>query len=189
MLAREGTTPAKYRNLKTVVVPPARRLTKTDLAKFLNAWDGRPDLASLGGQKNFARFMDDIRSREERGEEVIPDVQGYKRMIAKVIFFKRVHSLVRPMFPAFQGNIAIYLVSIISRTYSDRIDLDRSWDQQDVSEAFKAQIRVWATEVNEAIHRSANGRMVSEWAKKEECWSALKSFNLKPLAQPIPEIP
>jgi len=188
MLAREGTTPTKYRNLKTVVVPPARRLTKTDLAKFLNAWDGHPDLASLGGQKNFARFMDDIRSREERGEEVIPDVQGYKRMIAKVIFFKRVHALVRPMFPAFQGNIAIYLVSIISRAYSDRIDLDRIWDQQDISESFKAQIRLWAVEVNEAIHRSANGRMISEWAKKDSCWLLLQSFGLRPPAQAIPEM-
>lgn len=188
MLAREGSTPAKYRKLKTEVVPPARRLTKTDLAKFINAWDGRPDLASLGGQKNFARFMDDIRDREERGESVIPDVQGYKRMVAKVIFFKRVHSLVRPMFPAFQGNVAIYLVSMISHAYASRIDLDRVWEQQDISEAFRGQIRSWAPEVNQALHASANGRMISEWAKKEECWAVIQKVALSLPDAAIPEI-
>ncbi|KRA41482.1 AIPR family protein [Pseudoxanthomonas sp. Root630] len=188
MLAREGSTPAKYRNLKTVVVPPARRLTKTDLAKFLNAWDGRPDLASLGGQKNFARFMDEIRDKEEQGVSAIPDVQGYKRMIAKVILFKRVHSLVRPMFPAFQGNVAIYIVSMISRLYASKVDLDKIWEQQDVSDAFKSQIRIWAVEVNQALHASANGRMISEWAKKEECWVSVQKVALSSPGALIPEI-
>lgn len=188
MLAREGSTPAKYRALKTTVVPPSRRLTKTDLAKFLNAWGGRPDLSSLGGQKNFAKFMDDIREREEHGEEVVPDVRGYKRMIAKVIFFKRVHTLVRPMFPAFQGNVAIYVVSMISKTHGDGIDLDRIWEQQDISDSFKSQIRAWALEVNTAIHDSAQGRMISEWAKKEECWRAVARGNLSTPAAGIVEL-
>ncbi|WP_102822972.1 AIPR family protein, partial [Burkholderia thailandensis] len=56
MLAREGTTPAKLRQLKDAM-PPARKITKTDLAKYINAWDCRPDLVSLGSQKNFERFM------------------------------------------------------------------------------------------------------------------------------------
>ena len=187
MLAREGTTPARYKALKTTVVPPARRLTKTDLAKFLNAWEDKPDLASLGGQKNFARFMDDIREREDRGESAIPDVQSYKRMIAKVIFFKRVQGLVRPLFPAFQGNVAIYLVALVARCFGDRVDLDRIWEQQDISDGFKAQIRLWAVDVNQALHATAQGRMISEWAKKEECWMLLKEKKLPPPVQPLAE--
>lgn len=188
MLAREGSTPTKYRNLKANVVPPARRLTKTDLAKFLNSWDGRPDLASLGGQKNFARFMDDVREREERGEAVIPDANGFKQMIGKVILFKQVHSLVRPMFPAFQGNVAIYLVSLISKSHGNRIDLVRIWEQQGISTALKDQIRVWAKEVNVALHSTANGRMISEWAKKEDCWKELQELSLTAVGSSISEI-
>src|SRR3546814_1419038 len=41
MLAREGTTPARLKHLKTVVNPPARKITKTDLAKYMNAWEDR----------------------------------------------------------------------------------------------------------------------------------------------------
>jgi hypothetical protein len=188
MLAREGSTPTKYRALRTIVVPSSRRLTKTDLAKFLNAWDGKPQFASLGGQKNFALFMDDLRERDERGDSVIPDVQGYKRTIAKVIFFKRVHSLVRPMFQAFQGNVTIYLVSLVAHTYGSKIDLDRIWDQQDISEAFKSQLRKWAVQVHKALTDSSGGRMISEWAKKRECWEAMQSTSLSQAEQPIPEI-
>lgn len=188
MLAREGNTPAKYRNLKANVIPPARRLTKTDLAKFLNSWDGRPDLASLGGQKNFVKFMDDVRERMERGESVIPDANEFKRMIGKVILFKQVQSLVRPMFQAFQGNIAIYTLSLISRHHGARVDLMRIWEQQAISTAFKDQIRIWAREVNAALHSTANGRMISEWAKKEDCWKELGKLSLTVTVGAISEI-
>lgn len=188
MLAREGDTPGRYRNLRTNVVPPARRLTKTDLAKFLNSWDGRPDLASLGGQKNFAKFMDDVREREERGDRVILDVTGFKQMIGKVILFKQVHSLVRPLFPAFQGNVAIYLVSLVAKQHGNRIDLLRIWEQQGISTGFKEQIKVWAKEVNEALYATAKGRMISEWAKKDDCWKELQSLSLTGVVAFIPEI-
>jgi len=188
MLAREGGTPAKYRHLKTNVIPPSRRLTKTDLAKYLSAWDGRPDLASLGGQKNFARFMDGIRSKEENGETVISDAGSFKKMIGKVIFFKQVHSLVRPMFPAYQGNVAIYLVSLVAKQYGDGIDLGRVWEQQGISSSFKEQIRIWAKEVDARLHATAKGRMLSEWAKKEECWAELQKLSLSPMTSALPEI-
>ncbi|MBK9496116.1 MAG: AIPR family protein [Xanthomonadales bacterium] len=188
MLAREGSTPAKYRDLKTKVIPPSRRLTKTDLAKVISAWEGRPDLASLGGQKNFAKFMDDIRDREERGEVVIPDVLGYKRMVGKVILFKHIHSVLRPMFPAFQGNVSIYLVALIAENHANQIDFIRIWDQQGVSRAFMDQIRIWAKEVNRALHATANGRMISEWAKKEECWTELQRLSLSPRQGAVPEM-
>ncbi|WP_401738819.1 AIPR family protein [Stenotrophomonas pavanii] len=187
-LAREGSTPAKYRTLKTAVIPPGRRLVKTDLAKFLNSWDGRPDQASLGGQKNFARFMDDVKEREERGESVVPDAVGFKQMIAKVIIFKQVQSLVRPLLPAFQGNVAIYLVALLSQQHASRIDLMRVWEQQGLSDGFRDQIRVWAKEVNTALHASSKGKMISEWAKKEECWLALQKLPLSPSASNIIEL-
>ncbi|WP_251265328.1 AIPR family protein, partial [Enterobacter hormaechei] len=87
-------------------------------------------------------------------------------MIAKVIIFKQVQSLVRPLLPAFQGNVAIYLVALLSQQHGSRIDLMRVWEQQGLSDGFKDQIRTWAKEVNVALHASAKGKMISEWAKK-----------------------
>ena len=87
MLAREGTTPAKLKNLKEQI-PASRKITKTDLAKYINAWDCKPYLVSLGNQKNFERFMQGFADGVGQADSPLPDVVAYKGMIAKAIIFK-----------------------------------------------------------------------------------------------------
>lgn len=188
MLAREGSTPARLRHLKEVVTPPSRKITKTDLAKYMNAWDRKPDMVSLGLQKNFERFMDALREPEGQLPAPLPDVAAFKAMISKAILFKKTHALVRPMFPAFQGNVATYLVSLLADRLGDRIDLDKIWARQDISQPLRQQLQVWAVEVNDALHRSSGGKMISEWAKKPECWAALRSSSYSPIRDAIPEL-
>jgi hypothetical protein len=174
MLVREGTTPAKLRNLKQTISPPAQRITKTDLAKFLNAWDQKPHLVSLGAQKNFEQMMDAIKL-QEGDSPFVPDVIFFKTAIAKAILFKKAHTIVRPMFRSFQANITCYLVALLANRLGENFDFDRIWDRQDISGGLKAQLGAWATEVNDVLWKSAQGRMISEWAKKPECWSAVAS--------------
>lgn len=188
MLAREGTTPARLKHLKEAVAPPSRKITKTDLAKYLNAWERKPDLVSLGSQKNFERFMDGLRSPEGQPLAPLPDVAAYKAMVAKAILFKKTHALVRPMFPAFQGNVAAYLVSLLADRVNHRFDLDKIWIRQDISPALRQQLQAWAIEVNDVLHRSSGGKMISEWAKKPECWDAVRSATYSPVGDAIPEL-
>ncbi|MFZ5593735.1 MAG: AIPR family protein [Pseudomonadota bacterium] len=188
MLSREGTTPARLKHLKEVVTPPSRKITKTDLAKYLNAWERKPDLVSLGTQKNFERFMDGLREDEGQPLAPLPDVAAYKAMIAKAILFKKTHALVRPMFPAFKGNVTIYLVSLLADRLGGRVDFDRIWSQQDISNVLRQQLQVWAAEVNDTLHRTSGGKMISEWAKKHECWDALRSASYSPVRDGIPEL-
>lgn len=188
MLAREGSTPARLKHLKEIVTPPSRKITKTDLAKYMNAWERKPDLVSLGSQKNFERFMDSLREPEGQPSAPLPDVAAFKAMIAKAILFKKTHALVRPMFPAFQGNVAAYLVSLLADRLGDRIELDKIWAKQDISQALRQQLQVWAVEVSEALHRSSGGKMISEWAKKPECWDAVRSSSYSPAGDAIPEL-
>ena len=188
MLAREGTTPAKLKHLKEVVMPPSRRITKTDLAKYLNVWDLKPDLVSLGSQKNFERFMESFREQEGLPLAKLPDVATFKSMIAKAIFFKKTHALVRPMFPAFQGNVVVYLVSLVAERLGDRIDFEKIWLRQDISPSLRQFLTTWAVEVNEVLHRSAGGKMISEWAKKPECWVAVRSASYSSVVDDIPEL-
>lgn len=184
LLAREGTTPARLRQLRDAV-PSARKINKTDLAKFLNAWDQKPHIVSLGSQKNFERFMDSL---GENGSATLPDVATFKQMVAKAILFKATQKLVRPMFQAFQANVAAYLVSIVSNKIGERVDLDRIWLQQDISLQLKHLLGVWAGEANDVLHRSANGRMISEWAKKPECWDVVRAAAYSEVPSGIPEV-
>ena len=186
MLAREGTTPAKLKKLK-LDIPFSRKITKTDLAKFLNAWDCSPHLVSLGAQKNFERFMNELTDADGQQMQVL-DVAAYKQMIAKAIIFKATQKLVRPMFSAFQANVAAYTVSVLSKKIGDRLDLDRIWQEQSISDRLREQIQVWAREVNDTLHASANGRMISEWARKAECWDAVLVGRLSSPLAGIPEL-
>lgn len=187
MLAREGTTPAKLRTLKDAV-PTSRKITKTDLAKYLMAWGGQPDIVSLGSQKCFDRFMSSMTVEEGQLPPPAPDVAAFKAMVAKAIIFKKAQSLVRPMFQAFQANVAAYTVALLSRNHGDRFDLTRVWDRQSVSPELLGQLGIWAREVNEVLHRTAAGRMVSEWAKKSECRDAVFAARYSDPASGIPEI-
>lgn len=187
MLIREGTTPARLRDLKAAI-PSSRKITKTDLAKYLNTWDCKPYLVSLGSQKNFERFMESLSEQQEQSQTQPIDVSAYKKMIAKAIIFKKTQSIVRPMFPAFQGNVVVYLVSMLSYRLGDRIDLDRIWINQDISSGLRNQLQIWAKEVNAVLHRSAGGKMISEWAKKQECWDSVRSATYSQTLENIPEI-
>lgn len=187
LLSREGTTPAKLKALKDAI-PASRKITKTDLAKYLNAWDRQPDVVSLGAQKNFDRFMSMMTVAEGELPPPTPDVATYKAMVAKALIFKATQKLVRPMFQAFQANIAAYTVSVLSEKVGETFDLDRVWARQSVSTELLSQLAVWAREVHDVLHRTANGRMVSEWAKKPECREAvLGAMYSEPVAG-IPEI-
>jgi hypothetical protein len=187
MLAREGSSPARLKQLREVVTPSSRKITKTDLAKFLNAWDCKPHLVSLGSQKNFERYMESLAEQEATQRQAL-DVAAFKSMIAKAIIFKRASALVRPMFPAFQANVATYLVSLVADRLGVRISLERIWANQDISPAFRQQLQAWAPEVNSVLHSSANGRMISEWAKKPECWEAVRSGSYSAPGEDIPEL-
>jgi hypothetical protein len=190
MLDLKGATNSQKKKIKETI-PPSRKITKTELAKYLNSWDKKPDLVSLGAQKNFEKFMESVTQEEGRLAPTLPDVAIYKAMIAKAIVFKITHSIVRSNFRADQGNTAAYtayLVSVLSDLLGDRIILEKIWEQQDISGPLREQLKVWAEEVRNILKRSSNGSSISEWAKKPGCWNAVRSASYSPLNGVIPEV-
>ena len=189
MLSLEGTTAAKLRDIKAAI-PSYRKITKTDLAKFLNTWDNKPHIVSLGSQKNFDRFMQAFNEQDQDIEELhkVIDVATYKKMIAKAIIFKKTNSIVRPMFPAFQGNIVIYLISLLSFRSEGKVNFELIWNKQDISLELRNQLQIWAKEINAVLYQSSEGRMISEWAKKQECWEKVKNSEYSKISDNIPEL-
>lgn len=186
LLTREGTTPAKLKALKDAI-PTSRRITKTDLARYIMAWDRKPDIVSLGSQKNFDRFMAGL-TRPDGQEAPLPTVPEFKAMIAKAKIYRESQKLLRPMFQAFQANVTAYTIALLSEKLGNRIDLDRIWAKQAVSQELLSQIAVWAKEVNDTLHATAGGRMVSEWAKRPECKEAVMGGSYSVAASNIPEV-
>lgn len=182
-LSLEGTTPARLRKLKASI-PPSRKLSKNDIAKYLQAWRILPHIVSLGGEKNFKAFMDAL----DDTSSIVPDpltLVWYKDTIATAIIFRSVHKMVRPMFPQGQANVAAYLVSVVAYRIGDRLALDRIWNRQELSDDFKNMLSVWAKIIFTAMVDRANGKQIPEFAKRPECWDHVKVQEF-PIPQPPP---
>lgn len=186
LLAKEGNTPARLRALKESV-PPSRKITKTDLAKYMMAWDVRPDVVSLGTQKCFDRFMTGLSEAETAGSPIVPDPAFFKALVAKSIVFKAVHKTARPLVSAYLANVAAYTVAVVANSYRDTFDLEKVWLRQGVSPQFLEQVEIWAREVNDRLHETANGKMISEWAKRPECKEVMFAHPFSPPSVDVPE--
>ena len=164
--------------------PKERRFSKTDLAKYLNTWDGYPHFVSFGNQKNFQNFMQALKDRYPEG--FVPDEAWYRAFVAKAIVFRSVQGIVKAKkFLAYQANITAYTVAYLSWRCGGKIDFDLVWSQQSLSKPLRSMIERWVVEVDAQLRKTAKGRMPSEWAKKAECWEAMRDLSLE-LPDPLP---
>jgi hypothetical protein len=164
--------------------PKERRFSKTDLAKYLNAWDGLPHLVSFGNQKNFQSFMQGM--KEQYPDGFAPDEGWFRAFAAKAIVFRTVQAVVKTQkFPAYQANITAYTVACLSWKSGGRIDFERIWSEQSVSKEMRVMMDRWVVEVDRQLRETAKARMPSEWAKKVECWKAMRDVPLE-LPEPLP---
>ncbi|TNC45235.1 AIPR family protein [Rubellimicrobium rubrum] len=162
--------------------PKSRRLGKLDLARYLAAWDGFPWRVAFGGQKNFQAYM----QRRKDAMAPPPDATWFRRLIALAILYRTTERIVRSLkFPAYGANIVAYLIAALGERTGGRIDFDLVWRQQRLSPQMEALITAWAPEIDKALRASVGARNPTEWFKKEECWSGLRT-NLPLLVDPLP---
>jgi hypothetical protein len=174
-LGRAGT-PAQQTKFKQEH-PSTQRFTKTDLAKFENTWDQLPHIVGRGAQKNFAEFT--LRLAERRRGE--PDDAYYKHLIAKAILFRRAERLVSAQdFGGYRANIVAYTLAYISHATAHRINLDRIWDEQDVSEALREFIIDTSHQVYRTLTNPPSAANITEWAKREACWQRVRALDVPP---------
>ena len=179
----EGTTPARMRAFRDRT-PPSQRFSKTDLARAINSWSRLPHIVSGGTQKNFVTFMRSL--REQRGASWEPDEAYYRDAVAQVILFAAAQRIVRQEgFPAYRANITCYLLAYLSHRTGGRLRLDEVWRAQGISASLEALLRNWSHSIDRQIQESAAGRNVTEWCKKEPCWTGLRNLDL-PASDPLP---
>lgn len=189
-LLRERTD-AKRREFQKIV-PTRHRLSKNDIAKFHEAWLGKPTQVALAGEKNFAAFM----SALDENPDTVPNPltpEWYRAMIAKVIVFRAVESAIKKKeakdtFRQGWVNIATYTVAVVAEKLSSRIDFELIWQQQNVSDGFLKLLWNWAKVVNETFERIAPGRQFSEVAKRPDTWKAVRAAAFPEAPPRIPEI-
>lgn len=168
-LSREGT-PAKQRAWK-VTHPASQRFTKTDIAKFENAWAQLPHEVSRGAQKNFTVFMGLLSQNP-----VKPSVEYFQRLVAKAILWKRAERLVTEQeFGGYRANLVAYAIAKISHGTAQRVDLGRIWSEQSLHpELEEALVQCSHLAWKVLVELAPHGANITEWAKQERCWRTMR---------------
>lgn len=167
-----GTTAAK-RAAFDRKYPSAQRITKEDLARYCNTWDGLPHVVCRGGQKNFERFMNGIK-RVDKGWE--PASAEYHIIVGKAILFLKTQSLARALgIRAFGINIVAYTIALLAEATAKRLELSAVWDRQNLSPALQAQLTAWLPNAATQLLASAGERNPGEWFKSEQCWREMRA--------------
>jgi len=182
-LLSAGTSPAAKRVFREQC-PVSQRLSKTDLARYWLASACRPYVVSLGAQKAFSTFMNEL--PEVFPEGWSPDPTFFKELIGRAIIYRATERIVRAeKFPAYRANIAAYTVATLFHVSQGEVDLMMIWNNQSISDELKQLLTVWAREVDSAIRKTAGSRNVTEWCKKPQCWEEV-SRQLSPPSHPLP---
>lgn len=173
-----GRTPAEKRRFE-LAFPKRQVITKTDLAKYEFSWRMLPHKVSFGAQKNFMFFAEEITKEWERNPDAFNE-EFYREIVAKKILFDRTAVLVSAQ-PWYQGgyraNIVTHGIARLARLVRDcrkdgEFDLRTIWQQQAVPEAVESQLMEIARQVFEVLtHPDAGIQNVTEWSKKEACWT------------------
>jgi hypothetical protein len=160
-------TPAQKRAFDDLR-PKKQRFDKLIFAKVWNAYLRLPHIVSLGGQKSFARF--NVWLQEQQGEDW---EAFFKKTVALVKLWKEVETIVRRQkFKGYRHNLVAYTISWLFMLTDMKLDLDKIWLNQKLSEVVLETCEALSFIVNEHIRDTDFN--VTEWCKKEECWDNLK---------------
>lgn len=163
-----------------------KKFTKTDLAKWIKAWDQVPHIVSRGSQKCYAAFEADVRNAEKQDPSlsfVTPEYVQY--CIGKGILFRQVDSVVAgsswyKAAKSYKANLVCYAVAYLSltlqRLYGKEAELDffRIWDKQATPTNLAPIVERMARLALETFNWEDRGwDDVGEWVKKKECWEKM----------------
>ena len=161
--------------------PKRQMFKKTDLAKFVNSYsevlDGRklvigPNIVVRGNEKNYAQFINNNLPRKVTGVY-------FEDVIAKFILFREAERLygIKPNnIGEMRNAIVPYAISLFGYLTDYKLSLEKIWKNQAISEALSAVLYSLMKQLNKFILDNSPSSHYIEWAKKEECWEAVKKY-------------
>lgn len=181
---RFGITPSKRKQFDKQN-PRSQMFTKETLAKYINSYEevynGKklvigPHFVVRGSQKNYVQFLNYNFSFK-------PDNIWFEDAIAKAILFSSAEKIygVKPNAIGDLRYITVpYSLAWLGIKLNYKLDLYKIWKQQSLSDSLKSKLHEIMSGIEEYIKTKAPGSLYGEWAKKEECWNAIKneSFNI-----------
>jgi hypothetical protein len=166
--------------------PKTQMFTKTDLAKYVRTFEGLPHEVSKGAQKNFSGFAGALGKRWDINDGHEFTELWFKQLIGKAIMFRQLDGLVlrAGWYNGYKANIVAYALAKFAQLVAARcvyIDFLKIWQMQKLPECLADQLLDIAEKVNERLSSRPESvtSNVSEWAKSETCWNAVRSEKIQ----------
>ena len=168
-LSRQMTI-AKKRDFK-LQNPMNQKFTKTDLARFVNCWDQFPHVASLGSEKSFRYFT----TERLKGQPSELSLEQYREFVAKAILYRQAERIIsQKNYGGYRANIVAYTISLLSYLCDSKLDFDKIWFEQGLSDELEMIIGQLSSVVRNVLVDAPGNGNVTEWCKKPACWEAVK---------------
>ncbi|MBU3662041.1 MAG: AIPR family protein [Bacteroidetes bacterium] len=177
---KEGTTKSRQKSFD-LRIPKKQVFTKEDLAKYINSFCEKieskkivigPHFVVRGNQKNYLQFINN--NLPQKTDNVY-----YEDLISKAILFRAAEKVygVKPNSIGDMRYITVpYALAIFNNLIGGKLNLYKIWKNQDVSNEIKELLYTLMIQVEQFIKNNATGGLYGEWAKKEECWVAIKEY-------------
>lgn len=160
--------------------PESQVIKMVDLAKYMEIYNGAPDIVSKGKQAIVKVFADETKKQWNKSDADF-NVYYFKRVVALAILFKCTDDIIKQTDwykakHSYKANVIAYSMSVLFhyiRTNVKGYELDfmQIWNQQGISPELAGQMRILCNEVYEFITRSDRlTENVTQWCKQSRCW-------------------
>lgn len=160
--------------------PKHQVITKTDLAKVENCFDGLPEIACKGAEKSFTSFAERITKEWEEKKPLYGD-DWFRAAVVRTILFRTTERLVSEA-PWYEGGYraqivayAVARLAVLAREQSagGRLDHQRLWQMQAAGGVLEQQLSLIAERMAQVLRSPPMaGQNISEWAKQQACRKA-----------------
>lgn len=180
---RFGVTPSRRKQFDKQN-PRGQMFTKELLAKYINSYvevyHGKklvvgPHIVVRGSQKNYAQFLN-------YNFYTKPDNIWFEDAVALAIFFISAEKIygVKPNSIGDMRYITVpYSIGWLGLQLDYSLDLYKIWKNQELSSILKEKLYEVMVKIEQFIKKNAPGSLYGEWAKKEECWNAIKAHDFE----------
>jgi len=165
--------------------PKDQLITKTDLAKVRNSWDGRPHIVSKGAQTNFTAFAQLISGEWEKDDGLMFGDKYFQESVALCLLFRFSEKMI-PRQPWYQqgyrANIVTYTMALLHKLIKKQfrekdLDLMKIWTRQTVPDAVKTTLMELSECVYDKLTDPNRGvENVTQWCKREACWKSVQAI-------------
>ncbi|MBI0675748.1 AIPR family protein [Citrobacter koseri] len=166
--------------------PKNQLITKTDLAKVRNTWDGFPHIVSRGAQTNFIDFAEKTTKEWNKGEVDKFSDKYFQETVALLLIYKYMEKMIPNQtwyLLGYRANIITYTIAfmrmLIKKQFNNKdLDLISIWSRQAVPNTVQQTLIDLSEKVYFKITDSTRSvENVTQWCKREECWNSVKNIS------------